>query len=77
MLSKLDSGNKFYSQKMFSSNDGRVNSGKKEVPKILFELNTGDRQKRAVADQKVKWQHVANKPDQIKRVKNLCEQVFG
>ena len=53
MFSKIDTGNKFYSQKMFSGNDGRANLSKKEVPKILFELNTGDKQKRATADQKV------------------------
>ena len=55
MLSKLENGNKFYSQKMFASNDGKANSARKEVPKVMFELNTGDRQKRAGADQKVKW----------------------
>lgn len=53
MLSKLDNGNKFYSQKMFAGTDGRVIPAKREVPKVLFELNTGDRQKRAAADQKV------------------------
>ena len=63
MLSKLENGNKFYSQKMFASNDGKVNSARKEVPKVMFELNTGDRQKRAGADQKVKWQHAGYKPD--------------
>ena len=63
MLSKLENGNKFYSQKMFASNDGKANSARKEVPKVMFELNTGDRQKRAGADQKVKWQHAGYKPD--------------
>ena len=77
MFSKLDSGNKFYSKKMFANNDGKVNTSKREVPKVLFELNIGDKQKRAAADLKIKWQHTPNKPEQIKRVKNLCEQVFG
>ena len=67
MLSKLDNGNKFYSQKMFAGTDGRVIPAKREVPKVLFELNTGDRQKRAAADQKVQWQHLPNRPDQVRR----------
>ena len=40
-------------------------------------MNTGDKQSRISIDQKVKWQHIPNKLDQIKKVKNLCEQVFG
>ena len=55
MFAKLDSGNKFYSKKMFANNDGKVNSSKREVPKVLFELNIGDKQKRAAADLKIKW----------------------
>ena len=43
MFSRLDSGNKFYSKKMFADNNGKANSSKREVPKVLFELNIGDK----------------------------------
>ena len=40
-------GTKFYSQRMFPKQTSAVAAKKKEVPQVLFEMNLGDKEKRA------------------------------
>lgn len=42
-----------------------------------FKVNPGSKDKRAAVDAKVKWMHEELKPDQVERVKVICEQMFG
>ena len=62
---------------MFPKQVTAAASKKKDVPTVMFELNPGDKEKRAQADMRLKWVHQTQKQDQVKRVKTLCEQVFG
>lgn len=57
-------------------------SGPTLKPKLMeqedtFQVNPGSKEKRAAQDAKVKWMHEELKPDQVERVKLLCEQIFG
>lgn len=38
-----------------------------------FTVNPGSKEKRALLDSKVRWMHEELKPDQVDRVKLLCE----
>lgn len=62
---------------MFPKQVTAAASKKKDVPTVMFELNSGDKEKRAQADTRLKWVHQTQKQDQAKRAKTLCEQVFG
>ena len=42
-----------------------------------FYCNPGNKEKRAAIDARSKWMHEELKPDQVEKVKTLCEQVFG
>jgi len=49
----------------------------KPVEDDTFQVNPGSKEKRAQQDAKIRWMHEELKPDQVDRVKLLCEQIFG
>ena len=56
---------------------GQAPATKAAVEEEELNVNPGNKEKRAIVDNKSKWMHEELKPDQVEKVRKICEDMFG